>query len=266
MSLPLWVSEAAAAFWQGAGGPEPFPRDLRGPLLRCRFDLTIAELRGLTVRAVERYLAGLDVAWGCGTADRRLHACLAADGGSGFIFLDAGDGADERRFSLAHELAHFLRDYWQPRRRAAAALGESALDVLDARRAARTGEQLHGLLRGVRAGPYVHLMARDGRTVPAAVAAAERDADRLACELLAPADEVCARLPPRAGAAEAEAVLRRGFGLPAGAAAEYAALLLPSAPPPGPLLARLEKALAARRTSGRAAEPLSGGTHDEQRP
>jgi hypothetical protein len=29
MNIPLWVSELAAAFWEQAGGEEPFPRDLR---------------------------------------------------------------------------------------------------------------------------------------------------------------------------------------------------------------------------------------------
>jgi Zn-dependent peptidase ImmA (M78 family) len=38
-----------------------------------------------------------------------------ARAGHGFISLDGSDADDERRFSLAHELAHFLLDYQDPR-------------------------------------------------------------------------------------------------------------------------------------------------------
>ena len=48
-------------------------------------------------------------------ADRPLRACLVCRRGAGFVFLDGGDDEAEQRFSLAHELAHFLRDYWRPR-------------------------------------------------------------------------------------------------------------------------------------------------------
>ena len=45
MSTPLWVTELAAAFWEQAGGTEPFPRTLRAPLLRVSFDLADGPLK-----------------------------------------------------------------------------------------------------------------------------------------------------------------------------------------------------------------------------
>jgi hypothetical protein len=245
VSVPLWVGELAGAFWASCGGPEPFPRTLRGPIADGPFDLTVKDLPGLSVRCVERYLADLGAGRPCGEPDRRLRACLAAWRGAGFIFLDAADPAEERTFSLAHELAHFLRDYHQPRERAATALGPGVRAVLDGARPVRPGERLHALLRGVAVGPHVHLMARDGCGALPAVAAAERAADRLAWELLAPAAEVRRRLG--AGPAGA-AALRDDFGLPAGVAAAYARELFPPEPRPEPLTARLKKARAAKRT------------------
>jgi hypothetical protein len=264
VTAPLWVIDDAAAFWEEAGAPEPFPRTLRGPILRSGLDLTVKELANLTVRAVQRHLAGLVGGWPPVAADRPLRACLFAGAGAGYIFLDAGDPAEEQVFSLAHELAHFLRDYWLPRRRAVAALGQAVLEVLDARRAPRPEERLHALLRGVPVGCHVHLMARGPGELPPPIAAAERDADRLAWELLAPGPDVLAQLPPRAGAARAAVVLTEQFGLPPAVAAAYAETLFPPCPAPDPLTARLKKAWMARRTSAGPGEIDSGGPGGER--
>ncbi len=263
MNVPLWVSELAAAFWRAAGGPEPLPRTLRGPLLRSRFDLTVQEMSGLGLRKVRHYLAEYGVP--CPGSDRRLRACLAIWKEAAFIFLEADDEPAEQTFSLAHEVAHFLRDYWQPRQRACACLGEHIADVFDGLRSPTPAERVHAVLNGVPLGPYVHLMRRGRRhrVVHAEVAAAEVDADRLAYELLAPAAEVLGRL---LAGGDAVGLLRRAFGLPADAAAAYAAILLPEPPPADPLLARLKKARAACRTPAGRGELLAVGPCDERRP
>jgi hypothetical protein len=265
MRVPLWVREAAASFWEAVGVTAPFPRSLRSALARGPFEVAIKELPGLSVRAVAGYLAGLGVAWSWGGPERRLRACLAAWQEAGLVLLDADDPLEERAFSLAHELAHFLRDYWLPRRKAAAALGEGVLDVFNGQRPPRSQERLRGLLGGTPIGPHLHLMARDGNLRSAAIAAAERDANRLAYELLAPASEVFDRLPAGATAKEAAALLRAGFCLPEVEAANYAAILFPLTPPPDPLAARLKKARAARRTSARTGEQKEEGDTDEPR-
>jgi hypothetical protein len=183
------------------------------------------------------WLRGEGVTYPFAGTDRPLRACLVASRGGAIAFLDAADPEDERRFSLAHELAHFLRDYWGPRRRAVARLGPGVLEVFDGERPATPAERLHGLLANVPVGFHTHLMTRAGQEqLPAAVAAAERDADRLAYELLAPADLI------RAGAGgrrELTRTLRATYGLPAGHAGRYAELLLPSAPAADGWIARL---------------------------
>ncbi|HEX5269302.1 MAG TPA: ImmA/IrrE family metallo-endopeptidase [Gemmataceae bacterium] len=242
MSAPLWVAELAAEFWRRAGAAEPFPRRLRAPLARGGFELAVRTTTGLTVRAAEEYLARLGVGRAAASPDRPLRACLVAFAGSGLIFLDANDSPAEQTFSLAHEVAHFLRDYWRPRLRAVTALGAEVLQVLDGARLPRTDERLHAVLRGAPVGAHVHLMARDEYGMSPAVAAAERDADRLAFELLAPDDQVRVRLAAGTGATEAAAVLRDAFGLSGAAAETYAEVLFPPVPPPDPLLARLRAA------------------------
>src|SRR5262249_6826040 len=153
------------------------------------------------------------------------------------------DPLGERVFSLAHELAHFLRHHWLPRRRACRRLGEGVASVLDGQRPATPGERVSALLAEVPLGFHVHLMVRGPRraVLSREAAAAEEEAARLAYELLAPAAAVAARTrfaegPP--GRAQVAAILRRAFGLTAGHAETYSRLLVPPGPE-DPLLRRL---------------------------
>ena len=232
MNAPLWVTELASEFWVLAGGAGPFPRDLRRAAPRAAL-LSVKVLADLSVQCVSAWLRDQGVACRIGERERALCACLFARGGCGFIFLDADDDEAEQRFSLAHELAHFLRHYHEPRRRAAAKFGRQVLDVLDGKRSPTPTERLHALLRNVRVGEHVHLLARDERRRIAspAIASAELDADLLGCELLAPAEAVLQqtrRRTARASRLEAERRLLTTFGLPSSKTAWYASRLYPS--------------------------------------
>jgi hypothetical protein len=230
----------AEAFWEWAGPPGPFPRRMRAALPRA-LPLTVEERPGLRLREVLLWLAERGVRLPAelteGQHDRPLHACLACHGRGHFLFLEKEDGPAEQRFSLAHEAAHFLRDYLWPRLEAERRLGAGALAVFDGERPATTAERIQFLLRNVSVAAHVHLLARDGRGAPTGPEAeAERCADRLAYELLAPADVV---LPEDVGAVELERRLEEECGLPAEHARRYARMLRPPAAPVDPLLARL---------------------------
>ncbi len=231
MSTPLWIGETAEAFWATAGEPEPFPRDLRIPIANS-LPLAVVSMPALRLASVDLWMRKQGVVCGIGIDDRRLRACLVARYGQGIIFLDGSDPEDEQRFSLAHELAHFLRDYLHPRRLASQRLGESVLEVLDGDRPPRHEERVHALLARVQFGFHVHLMDRspDGNIVSDAIAEAERDADRLALELLAPSAEVLGEASQYPPERRREALVRslvEVYGLPSTLAAYYALLLAP---------------------------------------
>jgi hypothetical protein len=241
MTVPQWAWELATAFRAEACALPLFPFDLRSAILWAA-PLTVEERPKLTVASVSRRLRMA----GCVAPrekDRALRGCLVAKGEGGWAFLDADDAPAEKTFSLAHEVAHFLRHHRQPRR-LAAALGPDALRSFDGKEAPTVRDRLHAALRGTALRPYAHLMHRHPAYVLPEVRDAEEEADILALELLAPEEEVRARARNRQ---EAEAALVTTFGLPAGEARNYAARLFPSGPA-WPLLEHLKKAVKLCRT------------------
>src|SRR5207244_1995423 len=112
VSLPLWVAELTGAFWSEAGEEAPFPRNLCRPIARA-LPVAVVSLPRLRLGGVRAWLRDNGLADPCRETDRPLRACLAAQAGHGLIFVDGSDRHDEQRFSLAHELGHFLRHYRQ---------------------------------------------------------------------------------------------------------------------------------------------------------
>ncbi len=220
----VWVLELAARFWAEVGHEPGFPRDLREVTWNFP-DLHIKEIPNLSAAAVAQEFARHNVPCAPLAEDRRFYGCFGAHRGSGVILIDPTVSANELRFTFAHELAHFLRDYREVRRRAVARFGAGILEVLDGSRAATPIERLAGALRGVTIGSHTHFLERDrwGRVVDEATWEAEEAADRLAFELLAPFNAV----DPEATPSRAVLVSRLTsvFGLPAVPAEKYAILL-----------------------------------------
>ncbi|MDB5308366.1 MAG: ImmA/IrrE family metallo-endopeptidase, partial [Gemmataceae bacterium] len=160
MNTPVWCADLAGQFWAAVGPPPPFPRDLRDPVA-VGFPVTVLDHPRLSVGGVIGWFAARAIRIPLDEPDRPLRACLVADRGQGFMFLAAADDPAERRFSLAHEIAHFLRDYWHPRETVTRRLGPAAREVLDGDRPATTGERIQAILRHVSVRPFVHLLRRD---------------------------------------------------------------------------------------------------------
>ena len=152
---------------------------------------------------------------------------------------------DEQCFTLAHELAHFLRDYRRPRQLAVQHLGLQALEVLDGQRPATPGERLGALLGKAPLGFHVHLMDRgeQRRPVDWQSVDAEASADCLACELLAPAEHVYANRAGHETRTSLENRLVQHYGLPAAQARQYARQLLGAQQPVEPWLVALRESL-----------------------
>jgi hypothetical protein len=227
------IENTAQEFWALAGAAPIYPCALDMPML-LNLPLAIYAIKHLRVRDVTAWMRSVGIEHCIAGRDRRLHGCLVANRGMGAIFYDAEDTEEEQRFTLAHELAHFLLDYQAPRQRAIAILGETILPVLDGERMPTPTERLHAVLGTVALGTMSHCMERPGEGLPgSAVLDIEDRANRLALELLAPAALLTERLQlptiPRGFKARLyflTRLLTGEHGLPANIAAAYARFLL----------------------------------------
>ena len=219
------LREEARGFWSTAGDPSRWgtPPDLVRALHRSRLRLAVEPVDGLRVATVSARLRAIGAPPWSDPCDRPLRACLVADQGAGLVLVDRGDAPDEQRFSVAHEVAHFLVHYLRPRREALAHFGEPIRDVLDRRRPPTSAERFSAALRDVPLAPYHHAMERPGRTRDPRTRAMEAEADDLALEILAPWEEVSALT------GDVERALVERYGLPA-APARWLACQIPRDP------------------------------------
>jgi hypothetical protein len=230
--MELWLEDTAKDFWRNAGSADVFPRDMERAIMNA-VPAAVVYLPRLWTSSIDHWLADRQLTVRLAAQRQRLRGCMLAYRGRGLIFVDGTDPEPERRFTLAHEIAHFLVDYLRPRHRVFVKLGGSSVEVLDGLRAPFITEQIDAGLVGVNLEVHTHLMPRVSSGAHSRpVIVAENRADLLALELLAPASAVQNRLPRTVFHRDYESkrkVVTRSlgshFGLPNPVAAEYGAFL-----------------------------------------
>lgn len=223
----------AREFWKRAGETGPFPRDI-AQATPYALPMSIFPVAGLTLARADEWLRRRSVALSPSGPDRPLRGYLVAHMGHAYVLVEARDPPDQQRFTVAHEVAHFILDYWLPRQQVQQRLGEAALEVMDGLRPPTLEERLSAVLAGVSIGVHTHLLERgpDGSLPCSAVLMSECQADLLALELLAPRATVVARLkrydgqPYAALVRHATDTLERDFGIPRDIARDGAARLV----------------------------------------
>lgn len=186
-----------ADFWDRAGPPPPYPRNLDEVILLTT-PIWIVHLKDLRPSSARCWLHQRGLELPLTVAERALDGCILAFRGQAVIFLEAALDPAYHRVILAHEFAHYLAEYERPRLQVVRRLGESVLPLLDGHRPATAAEMLAGALAGVSLGAHIHFMERtfDPRCL-SATARVERVANELACELLAPRQDVCQEMSQR---------------------------------------------------------------------
>jgi hypothetical protein len=182
-----WLRYRAEQFW--AAPPENARRQLDlDAAVTWGVPLTVVPLLELTSSRARAWLSQRGVRIAASAPDRPLRGLLLAARGTGVVFLDAGLPDDARRFTLAHEVGHFLLDYLDQRRMV---LDEAPdlIDAVDGTRPATAQERVRAILARVPIGLHAHLLDRDRHGEAAHdVELTEDAASRFALELLAPWD------------------------------------------------------------------------------
>lgn len=183
----LLIENTALEFWEWVETTPSFPRNMEDWLLYI-FPLNVERIPNLTVERINHWAQANGLPYRFHEDNcRSLRGCIFPRRSRGTIFVDADDSLEEQRLTIAHEGAHFLYDYYLPRKRAIEALGEDIREVLDGKRLPSVEERLHGVLAHVPVTVRGHLMERPDEGVPTnLILDAEDRADRLALELLAP--------------------------------------------------------------------------------
>jgi hypothetical protein len=222
------VKNAVEFFWRQAGQDEPFPRSLEAAAA-WGLPVAIVKLPRLWIADIQGELQKCGISWAAPTVPTCLRGFMLAFRGKGFLFIDGSDPTAEQRYSLAHEIAHFLVDYYLPRLEAIEKLGVEIIAVLDGDREPTLRERVHAALSAAKIGAYEHIARREQLTTP------EREdvADAVAVELLAPSPAIWLRIRgwvPSVSAIMARELLREvldnEFGLPGFAASGVADALV----------------------------------------
>jgi len=224
-------ADAVALFWRSAGELEDYPRTLERALALA-LPVALVKLPHLQLNDIEVWLRRRWVSFSFDCQNRFVHGCLVAYGGKGIIFVDGGDPVDQLRFTLAHEIAHFLLDYWIPRQKAVQSLGQSITEVMDGQRSLSLDERVRSLLGSIPIGIHTDLLERDESGVDLNKTwKMEDQADKVALALLAPQEDVLQRTDITAATFELRsdlisAILKDEYGLPGAVAKVYGLELL----------------------------------------
>lgn len=218
------------SFWNLAGEVEPFPRSLERAIALA-LPIAVIKMPHLALSSIETWLKFRQIEYSFNCSSRFVRGCLVCYGGKGFIFCDGADPSDEIRFTLAHEIGHFLADYWRPRQKVVNKFGEDILAVFDGIREPTITERIHSVFENTRIGIITNLMDRqDTREMTWAV---EDKADKIGFGLLSPASDVLGMMDfSETKYSERHQslseILVNYYGLPVHAAKSYSSALLRS--------------------------------------
>jgi hypothetical protein len=187
-----YVRTLAGRFWATAPERVRRERDVEAALAWST-RLTLVILSPLTLAAIRRWLAERGVPASGEAGDHASRGFLVAWRGVGVVFCDGAFGVAERRFTIAHELGHFILGYSEPRGRVMRDAPE-LLEVVDGIRSATSADRARAALARVPIGIHTHVFDDDVSAPSDLTVAglAEDEASRFALELLAPWDETLA--------------------------------------------------------------------------
>ena len=229
MSMDVAAQHWADWFWKRAGRRSEYPVNI-GYAAMSALEVYVEEVAGLTTHAAVFHVRRAGISCAISHDESRLHGCVVVGRRGAVILVEKNDDEAQKRFTIAHEVAHYILEVRRHRERAADRMGRDFSDVLYGSREATPTERIDAWLSDVRSDKILHLMDRapGGGYGCARTMDAECVADELALEILAPRSDVKEALSSlgRMGFAEslsaARRIAERRYGLPGAIAGVYA--------------------------------------------
>lgn len=213
-------------FWKRAGGRFDYPADI-AYAATCALDVYVDEVAGLTPVSAAAHIGREELCPLGGADERSLHGCVIVSRSGAAVLVEKCDDEAEKRFTIAHEVSHYIVEVKQRHERAADRMGRDFADTLYGLREPTLTELIDAWLNNTRSEAFAHFMDRTpgGGYGCSRTLEAECLADDLALEILAPRSEITAVISSM-GLSEslkvARRVAERRFGLPNDIADRYA--------------------------------------------
>jgi IrrE N-terminal-like domain len=181
------IERIAREFWSTADQVHRLNFDILSAV-NASLIIDLIPVQQLSLGNIETWLAARTITIDLHVNDRSLHGALLIKDGSVFMFVDATGDEVQQRFTIAHEVSHFLLDYQLPKERAILALGKEIEDVLNGTSAPTTAQLVLSVIKGINIDPYTFLIEKtgNGSFISWSNFNSENEADYLALELLAP--------------------------------------------------------------------------------
>ncbi len=217
-------------FWKRAGGRFDYPADI-AYAVTCALDVYVDEVAGLTPVSAAAHVGRKGLWLLDGVDERSLHGCVIVGRSGAAILVEKSDDEAEKRFTIAHEVSHYILEVKRRHERAADRMGREFADTLYGLREATPTERIDAWLNNTRSEAFAHFMDRadTGGYGCARTQEAECLADDLALEILAPHSELTAAVSSMEFSESlkvARRVSERRFGLPEGIAERYASRIV----------------------------------------
>jgi hypothetical protein len=225
------VKQVAEDFWKPIPSYRTFPVDIERAIAFSNLPLHIDLIPILDIDHVNQWIQSNGFPARIDKENCALHGFLLAREGHGIIFVNGTDKQEERRFTIAHELAHFLFDYHLPRINYLRLYGDSILEILDGKRLPTIEERLTFIVSELPSPFFTHALDITGITAyeRSQICSIEWQTDTLAFEILAPFHIVISLLKKQKLEKRFETIFRQAsnllvtdFGLPANLASSYA--------------------------------------------
>jgi len=150
--------------------------------------IDLIKIKNLSISKIEEWLIAIGLKDNFDIPDRRLHGVLIIKGDSVAMFIEDDENPIQQRFTVAHEVSHYLLDYQIPKEKAILALGKEIEDVLNGNLPANNTQLALSVIKGINIDPYSFLIEKtgNGSFEDWKNFNSENEADYLALELLAP--------------------------------------------------------------------------------